>query len=113
MSRIRMTRNRFSELSKAVQDKCDALTELYAAQIESSAAAAAPVEYGILRASIQVQDTRVGARIAQRKIRVGANYGLFQHEGTKRGIKPNPYLKDAVDFWREDYLTAIGLAVKQ
>lgn len=103
--------NNFGKLRQQTQRKCDAVTEIYAAHIETSAAAVAPVRYGILRESIQVSDMAVGGRLAQRKIRVGAYYGLFQHEGTSRGISPNPFLADAVDYWRDDYLRAISLVV--
>lgn len=90
----------------------DDVTETYAGLIEASASSVAPVKYGILRASLAVEGAVLGALIAARRIIVGAFYGLFQHEGTKRGIEGNPFLTDAVKYWARDYVSAVGLAVR-
>lgn len=112
MAEVRITKSRWAAMAAEAQQVVDDVTEFYAAEIEQSAAIAAPYEYGVLQESIAVEGAHVGALMAQRRITVGAFYGLFQHEGTKRGIDPNPFLKDAVEFWRADYLRAVGLAVQ-
>ncbi len=107
-----MTKNRFLELTEEVRRHADDVTEMYAGMIESSAAVAAPYEFGVLQESIAVEGARSGMMTAaRRRIVVGAYYGLFQHEGTDRGIEPNPFLADAVEHWRSDYLRAISLVV--
>ena len=112
MADVRITRNRWKQMAAEIQATVDDVTETYAGLIENSAAIAAPYEFGILQDSISVEGASMGALIARRRIVVGAFYGLFQHEGTDRGIDPNPFLRDAVDYWRDDYLAAVGLAVR-
>lgn len=112
MADVRITKNNWGRMAAEVQQVVDDVTEFYAAEIEQSAAIAAPYEYGVLQGSIAVEGASMGALMAQRRITVGAYYGLFQHEGTKLGIEPNPFLADAVEFWRADYLRAVGLAVQ-
>ncbi len=103
---VRITKNRFRQLSQDVKQRADDVTELYAAQIVESAALKAPYRFGVLRASIEQAE----AGAAQRRITVGAYYGIFHELGTGN-ISARPYLEPAVEQWRDDYVRAIGLLV--
>lgn len=116
MADVRMTRNRWKAVAIAAKAVVDDVVETYAGLIENSAAVAAPYQYGLLQNSIAVAGAQGGASIARRRIVVGQFYGIYHEKGThaedgSQLIAPNPYLAPAVEYWRADYLTAVGMAV--
>lgn len=110
MASVRMTKNRWRQLSAQVRQRADDVTETFAGIIEGDASSRAPYQYGHLRGSIAVEGADTGASIARRRIIVGQYYGIFHELGT-RYMDARPYLEPAVKAWRADYLRAVGMVV--
>lgn len=136
VARVRVTQSRWREFAEALKADVDEVTETYAGLMEASAAGRVRFITGLLRGSIAVVDSSLGAYRAQRRIIVGQHYGLFVEKGTdahvieakrakalrfgdgrfaKRvnhpGSRPYPFLEPAVRQYADDYLAAVAVAV--
>lgn len=84
--------NRFPRIIADMNRNADMLVRKAAMDIEAHAKMRAPVDTGILRASIQA------AAVAPRhwRVTVGADYGIYLEYGT-RFMAPQPYFQPAID----------------
>lgn len=74
-------RNDFGKLAQDVQRRASLVLDTFQAEFVSRAKVHAPVDTGNLRNSIQPQG---GARELERRVMVGAEYGIHQEFGTVR-----------------------------
>lgn len=86
-----------------------------AEDLVSEAQAAAPVDTGTLRASIQAGDVEGGGSEMSIKVFTGgesSGYAVFQHEGTSRGVPATKFLEGPLIANRGVYLEALSRAMK-
>jgi len=88
---IRLTYNGLPALAKALPAEVSRALRRGAFATEAGAKVRAPVRTGFLRSSIQTEGATPGS-LAMRVI-VGAGYGLYVHEGTRR-MPPRPFLRE-------------------
>ena len=83
--------NKFPQIADRLGRDADAIVRKTAMDIEAHAKMAAPVDTGILRASIQA------AAVAPKhwRVTVGAEYGIYLEMGT-RFMAPRPYFNPAI-----------------
>ncbi len=54
------------------------------------------VKTGRMRASIRPGDSKVSGDKVAVSVVAEASYSVFQHQGTRRGVRPAPFLTDAL-----------------
>lgn len=84
--------NRFPQIIRAMEQQADQVVRKTAMDLEARAKVRAPVDTGILRASIQA--AAVGPR--HWRVTVGAEYGIYVEMGT-RFQRAQPFLEPAAD----------------
>lgn len=84
--------NRFPQVIRALEDRADLIVRKTAMDLEARAKMRAPVDTGVLRASISA--AAVGPR--HWRVTVGADYGWYLEMGT-RFMRAQPYLGPAAD----------------
>lgn len=87
-----VVQNRFPAIIRGLEDQADLIVRKTAMDLEARAKVRAPVDTGVLRASISA--TAVGPR--HWRVTVGADYGWFVENGT-RFNRAQPFLQPAAD----------------
>lgn len=60
------------------------------------------VRTGAMRAGIRLTQFSSGGDSVTQQIEATERYSIYQHQGTRRGIRPAPFLTDALDQLRPD-----------
>ena len=81
------------EMTREMPGMADKFVRATALDVEATAKRLAPVDTGLLRNSIRMDDPVRGD--AQADVVVGAEYGIYVHEGAQ-GRKPRAFLADAL-----------------
>lgn len=104
--RLVIKNNDFGKIAAGMEPKAARFIAKAAQDIQAQAQTRAPVDTGILRASIQA----VQVSPLHWQVRVGADYGVYVEYGT-RHMAAQPYLNPAVEAVRPAFLAAMQKVV--
>lgn len=90
---LSMNLSGLDQLIRELPELADAAVRAIALDVEGAAKRRVPVDTGLLRNSIRVEDPVRGD--AEADVVVGAEYGIYVHEGA-RGRRGVPFLEEAL-----------------
>lgn len=100
---VQIKRLRLKQLSMQAQRRAAIVVAKTATDVEAGAKNHCPVDTGYLKGSIQARQTGP----AEWEIRVGAEYGIYVHDGTL-AQRPRPFLSQAVEDARPGFEAAVN-----